>query len=176
MKLVKKSAVSTIPEVKHAFDELERETHNILKSGNPTAENVKSFQKLWKRIFHRPVSYKSSEEFLKARRSKPTRKFTRKMKGGAAALAGAPIDQSTGPGAYVSPSSYPAYWSQGGPAYPAIGLTEGCGAVDITPKVPVSIGSNQVQSGGATHGPLSTFLQGHSLGPSPDPSVEALKQ
>jgi len=176
MKLVPKSTKNamSIPEIKHAFDQLDRETHDILRSGSQHDDNIKKFQKMWKRIFHRPVSYKSSDEFLKARRSKPTRKFTRKMKGGAAAaLSGAPVDQSTGPGVYVAPGSYPAYWSQGGPAYPAIGLTEGCGSVDISAKVPVSIGSNQAGGGG---GPLGAFLQGHQLAPSPDPSSKALQQ
>jgi hypothetical protein len=164
--------VSSIPEIKRAFDELERDTHNILKEGDPMPDMVKSFRKTWKRIFHRPISHSSAEEFLKARKAKPVRKFTRKMKGGAAqALSGAPLDSSLGPGVYGSHGSFPAYWSQGGPNYPEIGLTSGCGIEDITPKVPIAIGSNQV--GGSD---MKAYLEGRALGPSPEPSSSGLQK
>lgn len=168
----KRQAVSSIPEIKRAFDEIERDTHNILKAGDPMPDMVKSFRKTWKRIFHRPISPSSAEEFLKGRKAKPVRKFTRKMKGGAAqALSGAPVDSSLGPGVYGSHGSFPAYWSQGGPNYPEIGLTSGCGTQDITPKVPIDIGSNQV--GGDD---MKAYLEGRSLGPSPEPSSSALQK
>lgn len=174
MKLIKRHHVSSIPEIKRAFDELERDTHNILKEGDPMPDMVKSFRKTWKRIFHRPISHSSAEEFLKARKAKPVRKFTRKMKGGAAqALSGAPLDSSLGPGVYGSHGSFPAYWSQGGPNYPEIGLTSGCGIENITPKVPLDIGSNQVGGAGSD---MKAYLEGRSLGPSPEPSSSGLQK
>lgn len=173
MKLMKRQSVSSIPEIKEAFEQLERDTHEILKSGDSMSDMVKVFKKTWKRIFHKPVSHSSAEEFLKARKSKPVRKFTRKMKGGAQPLSGAPVDSSLGPGVYGSHGSFPAYWSQGGPNYPEIGLTEGCGAVDITPRVPIDIGSNKVGGGGSD---MKAYLEGRSLGPSPEPSSSALQK
>jgi hypothetical protein len=172
LKLLKRGGVSSIPEIKHAFDQLEHDTHNVLKMGQPMPEMVKAFKKIWKRIFHRPISHSSAEEFLRARKAKPVRKFTRKMKGGAQQpLSGAPLDSSLGPGVYGAHGSFPAYWSQGGPNYPEIGITESCGVQDITPKVPISIGSNQV--GGND---LKAYMEGRSLGPSPELSSSALQK
>jgi hypothetical protein len=195
-----KGKAMTIPELKQAFDALERETHTLLKEKN-TAQHVRKFQGIWKSIFHRPVSAKAAESYLQIKRSSSSSSSsgkTRKQKqhGGAAALAGAPLDYMTRPGVDGVHGSFPAYQAQGLSFYNTInkdGLFQDCGVKDITPVVPVSIGSNQV---GGTFSDLShatmykpihssvpatplqdaqTYFQGRPLGASPAPESSALK-
>lgn len=150
-KVVKKSF--SIPEIKHAFDSLERETHRILQKGETTSSQVKEFQKMFKSIFHHPVSAESAEGYLSVKRlviSKKKSRKTRKMKGGAA-LAGAPLDSITQPGINGVHGSFPAYQSQGLAFYDTInkeGMYQECGTKDITPQLGASMGSNGAQSGG----------------------------
>ena len=185
----------TIPELKHAFDSLEQETHTILKEKVGSAEHVRKFQGAWKRIFHRPVSAKAAESYLQIKRSAPARGKTRKQKGGAA-LAGAPLDFTTRPGIDGVHGSFPAYQAQGLSFYDKVnqeGMYQECGTKDITPLVPVSIGSNQVggQLGNLTHATMykgiqsssppsplqdaQSWLQGRPLGPSPAPESSVIQ-
>jgi len=151
-KSVKKSF--SIPEIKQAFDSLERETHRILQKGETVSSQVKEFQKVFKSIFHHPVSTESAEGYLSVKRllaSKKGSRKTRKMKGGAAALAGAPLDSITQPGINGVHGSFPAYQSQGLAFYDTInkeGMYQECGIKDITPHIGSSMGSNGTQSGG----------------------------
>ena len=152
-KSVKKSF--SIPEIKQAFDALSKETHRILQKGETTSSQVKEFQKVFKNIFHHPVSAESATGYLGVQRliaaKKGTRK-NRKMKGGA--LTGAPLDSITQPGISGTYGSFPAYQSQGLAFYDTInkeGMYQECGIKDITPQLGSSMGSNKVQSGGTAH-------------------------
>jgi hypothetical protein len=149
----KKSKALSIPELKHAFDKIQQEAHRILKKGETTGQQVKEFQKVWKTIFHRPVSTASAEAYLVGKRLSESRgskgSKTRKMKGGA--LAGAPLDSITQPGINGVHGSFPAYQSQGLAFYDTInkqGMYQECGIRDISPVIDASTGSNKVQSGG----------------------------
>ncbi len=149
------SKALTIPELRTAFDALEQETRRILREGGADKQ-VKAFQAVWKRIFHRPVSAAAAEGYLAVKRAAPTPRanMTRKNKqkgGAAAALAGAPLDYMTRPGVDGVHVSVPQYVSSGLSFYNTINqdaLVKECGVTDITPKVPVSIGSNEVMKGG----------------------------
>ena len=151
LKLGKKRNALTIPELKHAWDEIHKSTHDILKEGKPAAEQIKDFQKMWKKIFHRPVSTESAEAYLRIKRLTATRQMgrkTRKQKGGA--LAGAPLDSVTQPGVYGSHGSFPSYQSSGLGFYDTInkqGMFQECGIKDITPIIGSSTGSNQAGGG-----------------------------
>ena len=191
MKNIKKSF--SIPEIKQCFDALSRETHRILQKGETTSSQVKEFQKVFKSIFHHPVSTESAEGYLSVKRllaSKKGSRKTRKMKGGAA-LAGAPLDSITQPGINGVHGSFPAYQSQGLAFYDMInkeGMYQECGTKDITPHIGASMGSNGTQSGGklsdvghlAEYNPIASSsprsgLQGtiNSLkGFTPDPSSD----
>ena len=153
LKVTKKRNALTIPELKHAWDEIHKFTHDILKEAKPMAEQVKDFQKCWKKIFHRPVSSESAEAYLNVMRLSHTRRMgrkTRKMKGGAMPLAGAPLDSVTQPGVYGTHGSFPSYQSNGLGFYDTInkqGMFQECGIKDITPVVGESIGSNQAGGG-----------------------------
>jgi len=132
----------TIPEIKNSFDTVSRGTYDIIKEGGSSAEQVKKFQKLWKSIFHRPVSADAAEAYLKMKRiSKESRPYTRKSKKqkGGAALSGAPLDYTVRPGVDTPGyGNFPEYQVAGLKAYDSYnldGLTQGCGKVDITPDL-----------------------------------------
>ena len=203
----RKIVATTIPELKRSFDALEDSVSDILRSGGTPAQRVKKFQVEWRKIFGRPVDAKAAEAYLhvKSRKGtkagKKTRKAGRYQKGGAAGggtLAGAPLDFQTRPGVDGVHGSFPQYVSQGMSFYNTInqeGMFKDCGIVDITPKVPVSIGSNQAGGGVLADSLQSiissrpfvssappTFLQdaqdgwmGKSLGQSPSASQTQLK-
>ena len=127
----------------------------ILREG-ALDKQVKQFQAAWKRIFHRPVSAAAAESYLAVKRAAPLPRVkngntTRRQRGGAAALAGAPLDYMTRPGVDGTYVSVPQYVASGLSFYNHINqeaMLKDCGHQDITPKVPVSIGSNEVMKGG----------------------------
>jgi hypothetical protein len=145
-RLSKRNRISkTVPEIKRTFDLLERELPSILKMKSST-ERVKRFQAVWKGLFGRPVNTKAAEAYLQVKASSH-KKGTRRSQRGGFALKGAPIDSSTGPGAYGVYGSYPEYVNKGLGFYNTINkdsLAQSCGTQDITPQVPVSIGDNRV--------------------------------
>lgn len=152
----KKRTALSIPELKHAWDEIHKCTHDILKEGKPIAQQIKDFQKMWKKIFHRPVSSESVEAYLRIKGQSSSHKMgqktRRKMKGGAMPLAGAPLDSTLQPGVYGSHGSFPAYQSSGLGFYDTInkqGILEDCGVKDTTPIIESSMGSNKVGGGAA---------------------------
>ena len=173
----------SIPELKTAFDALEQETKRILREGTADSQ-IKEFKSVWSRIFHRPVSTEAAEGYLAVKRAaKPSRSTRKNQKGGAAALAGAPLDYMTRPGLDGAHVSVPSYLSGGLSFYNhinQIAMDKDCGIVNTTPKVPISIGSNEVMKGGgappATGNPPTPFdafklyWSGKAVGPSPDPS------
>lgn len=173
-----------IPELKRAFDALRDGINKILKEGDNNPAQIRKMQKLFKSIFHRPISAESAEAYIQIRRGtviKLSKRRTRKQKGGMAALAGAPLDFMTRPGIDGTHVSVPAYQTQGLGFYNKInmeGITQECGTKDITPFVPVTIGSNEVQKGGGSPpgiwDDMGTALQGRHLGASPDPSYSKL--
>ena len=138
-----------IPELKQAFGTIEKSTHDLLKEGLDEKTTVKKFQDLWKSVFYRSVTSESAKAFLDVKRAtKPSKKGTRKQKGGASmALQGAPLDYTTRPGVDGVYGSFPEYQIAGLDSYNKfnqIAMDADCGKVDITPLVPTSIGSNLV--------------------------------
>lgn len=187
----------SIPELRTAFDAIDQEARRILREKTSADKQVKEFQAVWKRIFHRPVSAEAAEGYLAVKRAGRTpRNGTRKQKGGAGPLAGAPLDYMTRPGVDGAYVSVPQYVSSGLTFYNTINqdaLSKGCGVEDITPKIPVGMGSNEVMKGGASDlsmalfrpaaatvpmNPIQaaqTYWMGKSLaGSSPDPSETKL--
>ena len=132
----------TIPEIKNSFDNVSRGTYDILKEGGSSAEQVKKFQKLWKSIFHRPVSSEAAEAYLKMKRiskeGRPSTRKNKKQKGGSA-LSGAPLDYTLRPGVDAPGyGNFVEYQTAGLKAYDSFnqdGLAQDCGKVDITPDL-----------------------------------------
>ena len=187
----------SIPELKRSFDALDHAVDTIVRSRKTMPQQVKDFQAAWRRIFGRPVETPAAEAYLqiKARGRKGTR---RSQKGGAvAALAGAPLDFQTRPGVDGVYGSFPQYLTSGLSFYNTInqeGMAKGCGTENITPQIPIGMGSNKALSGGGVIGTLSdaafsittrpfgtpstpptpgddfqTYWQGRQLGASPQP-------
>ena len=147
-----KKGLMTIPQLRKAFDHVEEFTNSLLKSVKDTNERRKAFQKEWMKVFHREVDDKSADAYLmfEEKKSKGKGKGTRKQKGGSQ-LSGAPLDYSTRPGIDGIYGVFPAYVSSGLSFYNDINKEAplaGCGTENTTPKVPLSIGSNEVQKGG----------------------------
>jgi hypothetical protein len=160
---------TTIPELKSAFDDLEKHTAAILASGASPGARVKKFQEAWRSIFGRPVDAAAAEAYLqvKARHSASTRKSgarrTRKAQKGGAAMGpiGAPLDTSATPGVYGQHGHFLPYLTKGLDFYDTVnqqGMFKGCGVQDITPTVPVSIQTNEVSQLGG--GAVSNVLDG----------------
>ena len=157
----KKQKGMTIPDLKRAFDLIEKKVAGI--SQGTMAEKVKEFQKHWKSVFGRDVSKPAAEAYLAVKK-----KGTRKMRGGAL-LAGAPLDFQTRPGS-DSGGVYPAYVTSG--------LTDinnpGCGIKDSGVLLPEGLGSNKVGGGtipSSVFQDLQTAYQGRRLPPSPAPEA-----
>lgn len=142
----------TIPQLRKAFDHIEDFTQTLLHSTKNTDERRQAFQKEWMKVFHRAVDDKSANAYLQFEETKGRSKGkTKKQKGGATPLSGAPLDYSTRPGIDGLYGTFPAYVSSGLAFYNDINKEAplaGCGVENTTPKVPLSIGSNEVQKGG----------------------------
>jgi hypothetical protein len=146
-----KKGLMTIPQLRKAFDHIESFTQTLLRKTNDPKEQRKEFQKEWQKVFHRAVDDKSADSYLQFEQKKSGKRTTKKQQRGGAPLGGAPLDYSTRPGIDGVYGVFPAYVSSGLAFYNDINKlsqTEGCGIEDTTPKVPLSIGSNEVQKGG----------------------------
>jgi hypothetical protein len=141
----------TIPQLRKSFDHIDSwvESHVSKKS---VKSLVPAFQEEWEKTFHREVDAKAAEAYLSLKsRSKPRMTKKRSQRGGAAPLAGAPLDYTTRQGVYGVYGNFPAYVSSGLNFYDSIwqdSLTANCGKENITPNIPASMGSNEVQKGG----------------------------
>jgi hypothetical protein len=131
-----KKGLMTIPQLRKAFDHIENYTTSLLKSTKDATERRKAFQKEWKKVFHRDVDDKSANAYIEFEEKKVGKsKGTRKQKGGLSVS----TDQRGG-----SASSGLAFYNDINKEAPLAG----CGTENTTPKVPISIGSNEVQKGG----------------------------
>lgn len=170
--------VLTIPELRRAFEHIENfVVANMLA---PRKDVIEGLQKEWKLTFHKELSRADAEAYVDHVKvmHKVTEAMTRKrkhrlQKGGAAPLAGAPLDYTTRPGLYITPGvnqgSYalvPAYVDKGfwnpepGQSYdPVPGQTR------FPTLTPAGMGSNLVgdigkQSGGKQKGRRRTLRGG----------------
>jgi hypothetical protein len=173
----------TIPELKRSFDSLESHVASILKM--PEAQRVRKFQEAWRSIFGRPVESSAAAAYLQVKERESGRaagsaasKTRKRGRGGAqaggAALAGAPLDFQLRPGVDGAHGSFPPYISSGFGFYNTVNqeaMFKDCGVQDITPKVPVSIGTNQVQGGGSLIGDALSAIAGRPFTSSSVPSI-----
>lgn len=175
-------AATTIPELKESFDSLEHAVTGILRSGADQASQVRRFQESWRKIFGRPVDAAAAAAYLQVKaRSLPrtgakTRKAGRgKQHGGAATAApmsGAPVDFQVRPGVDGTYGSFLSYVSNGfgfGNTVNQPAIFKGCGTENITPAVPISLGSNKV-GGGMISDALAAAMS-RPIGSSSPPSV-----
>lgn len=140
-----RKAIQTIPQLRKAFDHIEK----IAKQG----VSLETFQKEWTKVFSHEIDVEAAQSFLQFHNKKgKTRKM--KQKGGSvsAPLAGAPLDFTTRPGTYDTPyGSFLEYISSGFNFYDKINqdsfVPTQCGKENITPQISASMGSNKVGGG-----------------------------
>lgn len=98
----RRQRVHTIPEVRQSFEHIEQfvDQHSHLSKD----KLVSALQKEWMKVFHKTLKKSSAEAFLEHR---PQRRTTRRHRGGAAPLAGAPIDYMLRPGVELAPGQIP---------------------------------------------------------------------
>jgi hypothetical protein len=143
------SKALTIPQLRKSFDHIDTWVESHL-SKKALKDLVPAFQAEWKKTFHHDVNAKAAEAYLAIKHRSGSKK-TKKQRGGAAALAGAPLDYMTRQGVYGVYGNFPQYVSSGLSFYNQINqdsLTAACGTENITPKLPADMGSNEVQKGG----------------------------
>lgn len=148
-----KKGIMTIPQLRKAFDHIEEFSIALLHQTKDSSERRKAFQKEWLKVFHTEVNDKSADAYLQFEEKKGKKSGKTKKQKGGAALSGAPLDYSTRPGLEGLYGTFPAYVSSGLAFYNDInkqGPVAGCGVENTTPKVPISIGSNEVQTGGSS--------------------------
>lgn len=134
-----RKGVQTIPQLRKAFDHIE----DVAKRG----VSLSDFQAEWKKTFHHELDDAAGMAFLTFH--KKSKGKTKKMRGGAAPLAGAPLDYTTRPGTYETPyGSFLDYIGSGFSFYDKINTNSivptQCGKENITPQLAADMGSNQV--------------------------------
>jgi hypothetical protein len=132
-----------------------------LKQFNKFAQvspNPKAYQQKWKELFNAPLSSQSAHSFatyyrdMRSNTRKNRRNLaSRKQRGGAAPISGAPLDYSMAPGLNIQ--AYGRFPVEAGTdpssvrdldVYFRDSLSADCGVKDSSLKVPANMGSNQV--------------------------------
>lgn len=130
-----KSKVMTIPQLRKAFEHMEK------------FRDLETFRKEWKKTFGKEVSKEAAEDYLKFVKASGSGK----QSGGSSPLAGAPLDYTTRPGTDLPYGSYPQYISGGFGFANMDSLSQQCGKeTQLWPGVPASsvTGSNEFMKGG----------------------------
>lgn len=145
----KQLQTKTLVELKSVFDRVRKAALAIIKENSAKKDRIKKLQAVLRSEFHHPVDPMAAEAYLivveKSSTAKRATTRRKKQKGGMA-----PLDFQTRPGIDGVHGSFPQYLTGGLSFYNTVnqeGMFQGCGKVDTTPVVPVSIGSNQ--AGGA---------------------------
>ncbi len=166
---VHSGGAKTIPELREAFTRIESFAKDLIQTGGSVKTMSRDLAAEWKSVFGRKIDSAAAEEYLKfiggetapveAKVNK--RGKTRKLKGGAAPLAGAPLDYQTRPGIDGPYGNFPPYVDGGfGVGVPAISQN-----YIMTPKAEVTIdagdgGNRPLQTGGAKKRTAKRKLRG----------------
>jgi hypothetical protein len=105
--------IASIPELRRAFEHIEEVVDRKVKQKVPTEEISKELRKEWHGVFFKVLDKKSADAYVEERMSQKGRRVTRRArrssrsKGGAQAIAGAPLDYMTRQGVYLAPGQIP---------------------------------------------------------------------
>lgn len=151
----KSQKVFTVPQLRAAFERLDKKAMEL--KGKDKETQIKEFQAEWTSVFSRSVSPQAIESYLAVKHAEKGKKRTtrKSMRGGAAPLAGAPLDFQTRPGIDGVHGNFPEYLTGGLSFYDSINQharMADCGVKDFSPKLLPGMGNNQ--AGGA----LTAFL------------------
>jgi hypothetical protein len=105
----KKDKAVTIPELRRSFEYIERVADAGISRKESTDKVAHTIRKEWRKTFNKELDKKSAEVFVmnRMKHSKKPRRMTMRHKGGAAAIAGAPLDYTTRQGVYLAPGQIP---------------------------------------------------------------------
>lgn len=153
--------VFTVPELRRAFDHIDGFARNLLHTSSSMDAKIAEFCEEWKRTFYREIKHDSAKVYLETLKEEMPKKKqhgkTRRLRGGAEPLEGAPLDYTTRQGVYITPAglnqnSYaqvPAYVDKGfwnpEPAYKSDPVP---GQTQYVTHTPPGMGSNLVRGGG----------------------------
>jgi hypothetical protein len=105
--------IASIPELRRAFEHIEEVVDRKVKQKVPKEEISKELRKEWHGVFFKVLDKKSADAYVEERMSQKGRRVTRRArrssrsKGGAQAIAGAPLDYMTRQGIYLAPGQIP---------------------------------------------------------------------
>jgi hypothetical protein len=142
--------IMTVPQLRKAFEQIDSDTKRILSKHPINDESIKEFQKSWKQIFHKNIDNTTAESYLQLQ-SKVKKGGARKTRKSKQSGGVAPVDYTLRPGIDGTHGNYLPYVSSGLSFYDninQIAMDSDCGKIDITPKIDISMGSNEVMNGG----------------------------
>jgi hypothetical protein len=105
--------ITSIPELRRAFEHIEDVVDRKLKQKVPKEEISKELRKEWHGVFFKTLDKKSADAYVEEQMSHKGRRVTRRAqrsrrsKGGAQPIAGAPLDYMTRQGVYLAPGQIP---------------------------------------------------------------------
>jgi hypothetical protein len=150
----KQGSVLTIPELRKAFDHMDKVVEGLRKVAKHSfSDAVVSYREEWRKTFKRDLTPADAAAYLKFRYGiKSTRSMTRRSKtrGGALPLGGAPLDYQTRPGVEGVYGNFPTYQTQGLDRFYGSSITASCGKSNEFP----TDGSAASQKGGSLFRPL----------------------
>jgi len=101
-KQVAKKGIYSIPELRRAFEHIEEVADQMIQKNMTKEAMIKQFRKEWSQTFHKALDKKSADAFLVHRME-----TKRRVRGGAAPIAGAPLDSTLRPGIYLDQGRIP---------------------------------------------------------------------
>ena len=101
----KSKGIYSIPELRRSFEHIESYVNGKIAHKESKEKLVKDLRKEWSKVFFKDLDKKSAESFVSDRLSKKHKRRT--LRGGATALAGAPLDYTTRQGVYLAPGQIP---------------------------------------------------------------------
>jgi len=97
--------IYSIPELRRAFEHVEQVMDEMIHNKESKANMISHIRKEWQKVFHKALDKSSADALITHRMG--SRHTSHSMKGGASAIAGAPIDYVTRPGVYLDQGSIP---------------------------------------------------------------------
>lgn len=101
----KSKGIYSIPELRRSFEHIESYVNGKIAQKESKEKLVKDLRKEWSKVFFKDLDKKSAESFVSDRLNRKHKRRT--LRGGAAPLAGAPLDYTTRQGVYLAPGQIP---------------------------------------------------------------------
>jgi hypothetical protein len=135
-------AVLSIPELRKSFHHVEKYLQNEVTKNKNMSAVLNNFRKEWKNVFHKDLSVGAAKSYV-SNMMKKTKIWPKHSGGSMQPLTGAPLDYTTGPGVNGVYGNFPDYVNKGF-VNPEPGILQDCGNKNLTPILPVDMGSNKV--------------------------------